>query len=389
MLVTHFRLTLCSLAAASLLATACATSTPYQEPLPAEPLAIGDGEAVALDRVLVLFDASGSIHPKKTFPGGKAWVETFVQAMPEGEYDASVRSFGGDIRRGGRLTAFDREQLAGTAHGIRYIGDGSPLDAVLLEVASQIEGAGGSSAVVLVTDGVPDAPPWGAPPEPVLDAGRAVVEKSGGEVCFHTVLAGEDPAGKQLLQSLAKLTDCGSYRTAGTLGDAAGLQSFERDVFVGAAPVTAVVPVAAAVPTDGDSDGDGVSDSADECPGTPLGARVDERGCWVLESVRFASNSDEVVAGSIAEIVGITTVLAQNPELRVEIAGHTDSSGNAAYNQDLSERRARRVKKALVDRGIDASRLEAKGYGEENPIVDNSTPEGRADNRRIEFNVLR
>lgn len=382
MFETNVRMTLCGLVAVSLLAMACATSTPYQDPLPAQPLAIGTSEAIAVDRVVVLFDASGSIHPKNTFPGGKAWVETFVQGMPEGDYQASIRSFGGDTRRGGPLTAFDREQLALTAHGLRYIGEGSPLEAVLLEVATDIEGAGGRTAVVFVTDGVPDDPPWGSPPEPVLDAGRAVIQKSGGEVCFHTVLAGDDPAGERLLQSLSKLTDCGSYRVASALGDSAGLQSFERDLFIGAAPVVAAV-------APGDSDGDGVLDAADECPGTPVGARVDERGCWVLESVRFASNSDEVIGGSAAEIEGIAAVLAQNPGLRIEIAGHTDSAGEAGYNHDLSERRARRVEQALIGKGVDASRLEVKGYGEENPIADNTTSEGRADNRRIEFTVLR
>lgn len=374
-----------SLAVALLVATGCATSTPYQVPVPTQPIALEAGEEIAVDRVVVLFDASGSIHPKQTFPGEKAWVESFVQGMPDGAYDVSIRSFGGDSRRGGGLAPFDREQLAASANGIRYIGEGSPLDVVLNETAASVEGAGGRTAVVVVSDGVPDDPTWGGPDEPVLDAGRNVITQSDGEVCFHTVLAGDDPAGQPLLQSLSALTECGSYRASSSLDAAAGIDAFERDLFVTAA--AAAVVVAVAKPSD--ADGDGVLDAADACPGTPAGAMVDDRGCWVLESVRFASNSDQIVGGSIAEVEAVAKVLAQNPGLRIEVSGYTDSSGAAAYNQKLSERRAEQVEKVLVEHGVEASRLETKGYGEANPSADNGTPEGRALNRRIEFTVLR
>ena len=91
----------------------------------------------------------------------------------------------------------------------------------------------------------------------------------------------------------------------------------------------------------------------------------------------------------MAEVEGVANVLAQNPGLRIEVSGYTDSSGAAAYNQSLSERRAQEVEKVLIEQGVDASRLEAKGYGEENPAADNGTSKGRALNRRIEFKVLR
>lgn len=373
------------LALASLIATGCATSTPYQTPIPNQPVTVGAGEEIAVDRVVVLFDASGSIDAKDTFPGEKAWVESFVQGMPEGAYDVSISSFGGDSRRGEGLTPFDRQQLATSANGIKYIGKDSPLDEVLNETAASVEGAGGRTAVVLVTDGVPNDPRWGGPDEPVLDAGRNVIAKSGGQVCFHTVLAGDDPAGQPLLKSLSELTECGSYRASSSLDGAAGLESFERDLFI----ATAAEPVVVVAAMPSDADGDGVTDAADACPGTPVGAAVDERGCWVLESVRFASNSDQIVGGSMAEVEGVAKVLAENPGLRIEVSGYTDSRGAAAYNQSLSERRAVQVEKVLIEGGVDASRLEAKGYGEENPAADNGTAEGRALNRRIEFKVLR
>jgi len=79
--------------------------------------------------------------------------------------------------------------------------------------------------------------------------------------------------------------------------------------------------------------------------------------------------------------------LKDNPSVHAEIAGHTDSIGSDAYNMKLSERRAEAVKRYLVEQGIDASRLDVRGYGESHPIADNKTKQGRAQNRRAEIIV--
>ena len=149
-----------------------------------------------------------------------------------------------------------------------------------------------------------------------------------------------------------------------------------------------------------DSDGDGVFDGIDRCPDTPKGATVDERGCpkperlfetretLVLEGVNFAVNSAALTADSSGTLDRVAASLAAWPEIRVEIGGHTDSTGSAAYNQQLSQRRAESVRTYLVAKGIDGSRLEASGYGESNPIADNGTDAGRAQNRRVELKKL-
>ncbi|QJQ96715.1 MULTISPECIES: OmpA family protein [Halomonadaceae] len=77
--------------------------------------------------------------------------------------------------------------------------------------------------------------------------------------------------------------------------------------------------------------------------------------------------------------------LRENPELRVSIEGHTDSVGNPQYNVGLSQRRADSVKAYLVNQGIDPNRMNTTGYGEERPVASNDTPEGRAENRRVEI----
>ena len=81
----------------------------------------------------------------------------------------------------------------------------------------------------------------------------------------------------------------------------------------------------------------------------------------------------------------IATTLKNFPEWRLKIAGHTDSTGNAAYNEILSMNRANAIKQALVDRGIDAARLETLGMGEKQPVGSNDTPQGQALNRRVEL----
>ena len=151
-------------------------------------------------------------------------------------------------------------------------------------------------------------------------------------------------------------------------------------------------PAGVAVDTVGcplDSDGDGVYDYLDQCPGTPVGATVNDAGCWVLQHLRFATNKHAITGEMHATLNAVVVVLKKNPDLRVEIGGHTDSMGDAVYNQKLSERRAVAVHDYLVSKGIDADRLTARGYGNPRPIATNDAPEGRARNRRVQLDPIR
>lgn len=140
-----------------------------------------------------------------------------------------------------------------------------------------------------------------------------------------------------------------------------------------------------------DSDGDGVPDYRDDCPGTPAGAKVDERGCeLILEkpvsfdlTVEFAFDSAEITSVAFQEMLELLNFLREYPSTSAVIEGHTDSLGTDEYNQNLSERRAQAVMQALTNSGISASRLSAVGYGESRPIANNATEEGRQKNRRV------
>lgn len=101
----------------------------------------------------------------------------------------------------------------------------------------------------------------------------------------------------------------------------------------------------------------------------------------------FSSNSHMIDPSSYDLLNELVKVSNQCPELSIEISGHTDSQGSEEYNLELSQKRANSVMQYLIDNGILATRLSAIGYGEENPIADNDTPEGLIANRRIEFKV--
>lgn len=136
-----------------------------------------------------------------------------------------------------------------------------------------------------------------------------------------------------------------------------------------------------------DSDGDGVYDYLDKCPGTKKSYKVNADGCFisVTLNVNFKTNSAIIEDGYENEVSEFSEFLKANPAVKVEIQGHTDSAGNDAYNQKLSQRRADSIMKSLVTKyGVDASRLTAVGYGETQPIVPNDTPENMLKNRRIE-----
>ncbi|MGH7607784.1 MAG: OmpA family protein, partial [Gemmatimonadales bacterium] len=158
-----------------------------------------------------------------------------------------------------------------------------------------------------------------------------------------------------------------------------------------------------------DTDGDGVIDPQDRCAGTPAGSRVDQFGCMVLfeerapavtpgdsaprqtlilAGVNFQTGRSVLTSTSYRILEQVAASLIANPEIRIEVAGYTDSTGSAAVNMRLSNARAAAVRAYLALRGVSPDRMEARGYGASNYIAPNSTPEGRAQNRRVELHKL-
>jgi outer membrane protein OmpA-like peptidoglycan-associated protein len=151
-----------------------------------------------------------------------------------------------------------------------------------------------------------------------------------------------------------------------------------------------------------DNDEDGVVDDLDECPDLPEERGGDGDGCpsrtyvkivegriEVFGKVLFRSESADIEERSGPLLDQLAAAMKANPQVRrVRIEGHTDDTGDRDFNQKLSEERAEKVSRALEDRGVDDDRLETRGHGESRPTAPNSTPAGRAKNRRVEFIIL-
>ena len=155
-------------------------------------------------------------------------------------------------------------------------------------------------------------------------------------------------------------------------------------------------------PTPEDRDSDNIPDTQDACPdaagapnndakkhGCPV-ARVDQGQIRIREQVQFASGSGRLLATSDPVLDAVRKILSAHPEItKIEVQGHTDSKGSDHYNLRLSNRRAAAVVRWLTQAGISAARLSSRGLGEERPIDTNETAEGRANNRRVEFHIVR
>jgi outer membrane protein OmpA-like peptidoglycan-associated protein len=148
-----------------------------------------------------------------------------------------------------------------------------------------------------------------------------------------------------------------------------------------------------------DNDLDGIPDTQDKCPTQPetFNNVDDQDGCpdakeigkqFVLRGINFQSGSAALTPDSHTVLDQVIASLNAYPEVRLEIRGHTDSQGPAAFNLELSKKRAESVRQYLINGGIAANRVTAIGVGEEEPISSNATPAGRAENRRIEFRRL-
>jgi len=154
-----------------------------------------------------------------------------------------------------------------------------------------------------------------------------------------------------------------------------------------------------------DSDGDGIPDGLDQCPGTAPGVAVDDKGCpTTLGSGRFKitgsgadlrfedvhfefdkSDLTDYAKEMLDDAANVINQVAEKyPGLKIDVSGHTDSTGTDGYNQGLSERRANAVKQYLLRKGVEPGRLNTYAYGESKPVATNDTEEGRAQNRRAE-----
>lgn len=394
------------------------------------------------DNLVVIMDASrsaGAVEGGSTdFQRSKKFVYRMNQTIPEMTLNAALRSFGQWRITTSEQTVlyfgpqtWSREGFQAAVDSVPWVKGGSPVDQAFDKSTEDMASFSGHTAVILVGDGEYQG---------IDGAGAAKRMKTryGKNVCIYTVLASrETPEKVAIMKEIVAAGECGFYQhdanlessqdvaewvAAAMLEKGEGPLDSDGDGVIDSLDQCPDTPQGVVVDsrgcpldTDGDgvpdyldkcpdtpqgvtvdpqgcpldSDSDGVYDYLDQCPNTPIGARVDTRGCWVIKGVKFNTGKWEITPASYRHLDEIAVILAKNPNLKIEIQGHTDNRGAAAYNMMLSDKRANAVRAYLVKHGLSADRLTAAGYGLTRPAVSNDTPGGRAQNRRVELKPIK
>jgi OOP family OmpA-OmpF porin len=369
-----------------------------------------------VDNFVVILDTSSSMADKYHGQAKAAIAKNFLTAMnqtlPELKYNGALRTFGHDAYFPDRstmlvygVTLYSTSEFETALNGVKAPGGDSslPLAKAVAAVGEDLKSVYGPIALIIVSDGedMDQAP---------LQAAKALQSRFNNRLCIDTVQVGNDPGGKAILVQIAKTSECGFSTTVDGLADSSGMTGFVECIFLTKpAPVPVLDSDGDGVPDNKDrcpdtpkgvkvdvfgcpldADRDGVPDYLDQCPDTPLGATVDARGCWTYASVvLFNFNSAEVNSEAYPMLNDAILILKKNPDLKVQIDGHTDNVGSAAYNMTLSLKRAEAIKEFFVSRGIDPKRLSTKGFGFTKPAASNNTEKGRAKNRRVEFTPVK
>lgn len=369
-------------------------SPPPPAAAPSVPKFSAPGHWRAVDQVVLVTDASGTIYNHGNFASAKSTSQAIVAGMPdanvqapfESAYNAGFVGFGGSERLIAPLGKFDRNALANKVAALQPLGDingmggTTPLADVLNEVNVMLggnmdssictNGAQGETAVIVVSDGLPEPE---AAEEALLAARHLTGDHEIGSTCIHAVQVGNDPKGTEFMKSLAASSPCGSYTTAQQLADGKAINNFETGVFMAKIP---------------DFDGDGVSDDRDDCLATPKGAKVDAKGCWSIPNVEFDTAKWKLRKDAVSNLSAVAAVLKSNPGARLQIDGNADRRGGVEYNQGLSEKRRRAVMVYLTENGATNTQVNAEAWSKLRPLVKGNTKADLQVNRNVQLKEL-
>ena len=341
-----------------------------------------DGYVQKVDNFLVIFDPSASMSVPyggiTKFEIAKLTAHHLNQTIPDIRLQVGLRSFGHPVYTA-LVYGFTDYTKGGMDNALKFIeySDGvSPMEHALEETSKDLRTLHGSTAVIIISDG------HGLDLSPVL-AVQKMKMKYGDKLCIYTILVGDDEEDRKIMDEIALESGCGFSVSADDLVSGEEMADFVKKVFLKERPFSKEVAEAV------DSDGDGVPDDVDECSDTPHGARVDEHGCWDLPVVLFEYDKYDIEPAAYPSLDAIAHVMINNPEVKLQINGHSDNIGLEKYNESLSANRALAGKAYLLDKGVFPENINTKGFGYSMPRDTNETDEGRAKNRRIEFIRIR
>lgn len=415
----------------------CATPQPMSHSFPAmQPVPPpSPAHGLKVYNLLILADVSRSMQDYGKIGTEKAFLSSFNQGVPKKLKNAGMRTFGKSAYHHAVLVKplgeYQSSEMAGLIGALKAGCGNTPLASALRKAKRDLKGSSGNIAVLIVSDGENLS---GDPIPPTV----ALRKKYGDRICIYAVHIGNCEKGRAALENIVSQAGCGKAVAVGQLTSDAAMKRFITEIFyagvvrkveadtdgdgvIDKADKCPGTPKGVKVDKVGcplDSDGDGVPDYLDKCPGTPKGVKVDKVGCpldsdgdgvpdhkdkcpntlkgapvnsvgcWTLKGITFDTNKSDIKPQFHGLLDENVEVLKKNPTVKVEIQGHTDSAGSDTYNQSLSEKRAKSVKDYLISKGIDAARVSSRGLGESKPIASNDTPEGMAKNRRIEVKII-
>lgn len=342
-----------------------------------------------VDNFLIIMDASSSEgeidNGLEKFDIAKAVIDRMNQTIPSVGLNAALRTFGHNPAVSKDLThlfyepaKYSSKKMEEALAKITLPGGTSPMGVALFAGIEDIKALPGKSAVFLISD----AEKIGAD---ATVAAKKMKETLGANVCIYTILVGNNPDGKILMDKIAQIGGCGSSLNADQILTGAGMANFIENSLLAPIPpiVEEVREIIEVVNTD--IDGDGVLNNVDRCPNTPRGAIVDIYGCWSIGNILFDFNKSVIKPTAYPELNSVAMILAENPEMNIILQGFTDSIGTAKYNMGLSLQRAKAVMNYLIHKDINGNRILCEGFGFNNPIAPNDTDEGRALNRRVQI----
>lgn len=361
------------LLAAILMVIGCATPQPMTSfsPYDFNPQLKSGAYQPKVDNFVVVFDASSSMgkpyegqthmgHSK--FAVAKDLVHRMNTTMPALPIQGGMTAFGlnPNVSKYPTETVYGMTgySQAGMEQGLNAIsapGGTTPMGLGLEQAGEMLKNSSGDIAVLVFSDGEENTISTAA-----IDAAQELNAQYGNRLCMHTVFVGNTDAGRQKMSDLAAATDCGIATSAEEIVSSQGMADFVEKAFLAkAAPKPKPMAKPAPLPQ--------------------------PKITWILSGVNFDFNSDVVRPDAKEVLKSDIKILRENPQIRVEIQGHTCDLGPAEYNRSLSDRRANSIKEYLVSQGIARNRLEARGYGEDRPRFPNDSEENRARNRRVEL----
>jgi len=323
-----------------------------------------------VDNFIIFLDHSGSMGMKYADTGKNKidlaldLVNSMNEAIPDLDFTSGFYTFAPfneEIGVGPYNKAAVTKALGGVSKDFAIFGRRTPMGDGQVHVDPVIGKMNGKTALIAITDGDSNT---GSDP---VQAAKMLREKYGDNLCVHIISLADTPAGQQTIDRIRAIFPCSVSADYASLMAPGAMTQYAKDVFYEDAPEPAPMKAEPAPKPE------------------PAPAPVPMAKETISFDLKFGFDKSAVTDDMTPVLEEILSILQEDPSAKFTVAGHTDSSGPEAYNQALSERRAASIVDWLTKNGVDASRLEAKGYGESMPKFDNSTVEGRKLNRRVEL----